>query len=74
MLRKEEKQVRRREVVVRHGGGDKGLPVGRLCAPQDPAYESCKLLAELPARPHKIKGVKGFEEFFWGVRHGRKTS
>ena len=35
VLPKEEKHVRGREVVVRHGGGDRGLPLARHGAPQD---------------------------------------
>ena len=35
VLPKEEKHVRGREVVVRHGGGDRELPLARHGAPQD---------------------------------------
>jgi hypothetical protein len=35
VLTKEEKQVRGREVVVRHGKGNRGLPLARHGAPQD---------------------------------------
>jgi hypothetical protein len=64
VLPNEEKQVRGREVVVRHGGGNRGLPLARHGAPQDTvalANSSRICLDE-----HKTKGVKGGEKAFWG--------
>jgi hypothetical protein len=69
-LHKEENQVRGRKVVVREvmEGGDHGRSVARLHTPQDPVVDVNSLGNCL--HDHKIKGVKGLEYCFWGVRQG----
>jgi hypothetical protein len=64
VLPKEEKQVRGREVVVRHGGGGRGLPLARHGAPQDTVVlaNSSRICLE----EHKKKSVKGGDKAFWG--------
>jgi hypothetical protein len=63
VLPKEEKQVKGWKVVVRHGGGDRGLPFALHGALQDTvALAKClhNCLEE-----QKQKGVKRGEEAFW---------
>ncbi len=67
MLPKEEKHVRGREVVVRHGGGDRELPLARHGAPS-------QTLCGTAWRNTKKRSVKGEEEIFWGSRHGGQAS
>jgi hypothetical protein len=64
VLPKGGKQVRGREVVVRHGGRDRGLPLARQGAVQDTVALAKSLHNCL--QEQKIKGVKGGKEAFWG--------
>ena len=72
MLPKEEKHVRGREVVVRHGGGDRGLPFALHGALQDTVALAKSLHNCLEEQ--KKRSVKGEEEVFWGGRHGGQAS
>ena len=72
MLPKEEKRVKDEEVVVRHGGGDRGLPLALLSALQDTVALAKSLHNCLEEQ--KKRSVKGEEEVFWGGRHGGQRS
>ena len=64
VLPKEEKKVKGEEVVVRHGGGDRGLPL----ALQDTLQDTVALAKSLHncLEEQKKKGVKRGAKAFWG--------
>ena len=64
MLTKEEKQVKDREVVVRHGRGDGGLPLKRRGAVQDTVALAKTLHNCLEEQ--KKKAVKRGAKAVWG--------
>ena len=64
MLPKEEKKVKDEEVVVRHGGGDRGLPLALEGALQDTVALAKTLHNCLEEQ--KKQGVKRGGKAFWG--------
>jgi hypothetical protein len=64
VLPKEKKKVKDGEVVVRHGGGDRRLPVARLSALEDTVALAKSLHNCLEEA--KEKGVKRGTTAFWG--------
>ena len=64
VLPKEEKKVKGEEVVVRHGGGDRGLPLALLSALQDTVALAQSVHNCLEEQ--KKKGVKRGAKAFWG--------
>ena len=72
MLPKEEKKVKNREVVVRHGGGDRGLPLALEGALQDTVALAKTLHNCLEKR--KKQGVKRGGWLLGGGRHGGQRS
>ena len=64
VLPKEEKKVKDREVVVRHGGGDRGLPLALEGALQDTVALAKTLHNCLEEQ--KKQGVKRGAKAFWG--------
>ena len=72
MLPKEEKKVKDEEVVVRHGGGDRGLPFALHGALQDTVALAKSLHNSLEEQ--QKRSVKDEEEVFLGGRHGGQAS
>ena len=71
-LTKEEKQVKDREVVVRHGGGDEGLPLKRRGALKD-TLALAKTLHNCLEEQKKMLSSVG-RRLSGGGRHGGQKS
>ena len=72
MLPKEEKKVKDEEVVVRHGGGDRWLPLALEGALQDTVALAKTLHNCLEEQTKKVSSVGG--RLFGGGRHGGQRS
>jgi hypothetical protein len=71
VLPKEEKQVRGTEVAVRHGGGNRGLPLARHGAPQDTVAlaNSSRICLEEQKKVSRVE-----RRLSGGGRHGGQKS
>jgi hypothetical protein len=72
VLPKEEKKVKGGEVVVRHGGGDRGLPLALQGALQDTVALAKSLRNCLEEQKKKVSSVG--RRLFGGGKHGGQRS